>query len=111
MASYTDLYVDQGTDYCTTMDLANDDGTPINVTGYTFSGQIRKSYYSTNPAANLAIVVLDSANGNVSITMTSAVTANITPGRYVYDIKMTDTSNVTIRIMEGIITVTPQVSR
>jgi hypothetical protein len=43
--------------------------------------------------------------------MSSAVTANISPGRYVYDVKMMDTSNVTVRIMEGIVTVTPQVSR
>jgi hypothetical protein len=43
--------------------------------------------------------------------MASEVTANIKPGRYVYDILMMDTTDVTIRIMEGIVTVTPQVTR
>jgi len=108
---YIDLFVDQGTNFQTNMDLKNDDGTPMSVAGYTFTGQLRKSYYSTNPTANLVISILDGPNGNLSITMNSAVTANINPGRYVYDIKMMDTSDVTIRIMEGVITVTPQVTR
>ena len=109
--AYIDLFVDQGTDFYTNMDLTNDDGTPMGVAGYTFTGQIRKSYYSKNPTANLVITVVNSTTGNLSITMNSAVTSNISPGRYVYDIKMSDTSNVTVRIMEGIVTVTPQVSR
>ena len=109
--AYTDLYVDQGADYFTNMDLTEDDGSPINVTGYAFTGQIRKSYYSTNPTANLVISIVNGPNGNLNITMSSAVTANISPGRYVYDVKMMDTANVTVRIMEGIVTVTPQVSR
>jgi hypothetical protein len=109
--TYVELFVDQGTDYQTNMDLKRDDGTPMSVAGYSFTGQIRKSYYSTNPTANLVITAIDAPNGNLSLTMNSSVTTNIAPGRYVYDVKMMDTSNVTIRIMEGIITVTPQVSR
>lgn len=109
--AYIDLFVDQGTDFYTNMDLTNDDGTPMGVAGYTFAGQIRKSYYSKNPTANLVITVVNSATGNLSISVPAAITANVAPGRYVYDIKMTDTSNSIIRIMEGIVTVTPQVSR
>lgn len=109
--AYIDLFVDQGTDYQTNMDLTNDDGTPMSVTGYTFTGQMRKSHYSKNPTANLIVTVVNGPNGNLSITMNSEVTSNISPGRYLYDIKMIDTSDVTIRIMEGIVTVTPQVTR
>jgi hypothetical protein len=32
-------------------------------------------------------------------------------GRYVYDVELTDTSNSISRIVEGIVTVTPQVTR
>lgn len=109
--AYTDLFVDQGTDFQTNMDLTEDDGTPINVTGYTFQGQIRKSYYSLNPTANIEIAIVNGVSGNVQLSMNSAVTANISPARYVYDVVMTDTANVTIRIIEGIVTVTPQVTR
>jgi hypothetical protein len=44
--------------------------------------------------------------------MPSATTANTTAGRYVYDVKMTETSSSTVtRVVEGIVTVTPNVTR
>jgi hypothetical protein len=108
---YAELTIDQGATFETTLDLIADDGTAINVAGYVFSGQIRKSYYSTNATANLDITISNSANGNVIISLNSATTANISAGRYLYDVKMTDTANVVTRIVEGIITVTPQVTK
>lgn len=110
-AAYTDLYIDQGADFETTLDLVADDGTPINLSGYSFISQIRKSYYSANATANIAVVVTDSANGNTKLTLDSANTANIFPGRYVYDVLMKDVANTTSKIVEGIITVNPGVSR
>lgn len=111
MGAYVELTIDQGATFSTSVDLSNDDGTAINVANYTFQSQIRKSYYSANATANLTITVLDAANGNVKLSMTPANTANIKAGRYLYDIKMTDTGGVTTRVLEGIVTVTPQVSK
>ena len=108
---YAELTVDQGATFETTLDLIADDGTSINVTNYVFSGQIRKSYYSSNPTANIVITVTNAANGNVQMSLNAATTANIKSGRYVYDVKMTDTANVVTRIVEGIITITPQVTQ
>ena len=110
-AAYTDLYIDQGADFETNLDLLADDGTSINISGYSFSSQIRKSYYSANATANLVIVITDAANGNTLVTLDSANSANIFPGRYVYDVRMKDSSNTITRVVEGIITVTPQVTR
>lgn len=109
--SYTELTIDQGTTFEKTLDLVNNDGAAINVTNYVFSGQIRKSYYSKSKAATFTISVSNAANGNVIISLPATTTSSIKPGRYVYDVKMTDTSNNVTRIVEGIITVTPQVSR
>jgi hypothetical protein len=111
MAAYTDLTIDQGADFETTFDLIGDDGEPINITGFQFSGQIRKSYYSTNPTANLSISIVSAVNGNTIIRLNASNTANIISGRYVYDIKMKDTSNLVSRVVEGIVTVTPQVTK
>lgn len=108
---YAELTVDQGATFESNIDLVDDDGAAINVAGYVFSGQIRKSYYSLNPTANLLITVVNSANGNVNISLNAATTTNIKSGRYLYDVKMTDTANVVTRIVEGIITVTPQVTK
>lgn len=109
--AYVELTLDQGTTFETSVALTNDDQTAINITGYTFASQIRKSYYSTNAVANLTVTVVDAANGNVKLSMTSANTANVKAGRYLYDLLMTDTGGVKTRVIEGVITVTPQVTR
>lgn len=109
--AYAELTVDQGTTFETSVDLTNDDGTYINVANYTFSSQIRKSYFSNTITANITTTIVDAANGNVKMSITSANTANIRAGRYLYDLKMTSPTGVTTRVIEGIITVTPQVTR
>ena len=43
--------------------------------------------------------------------MTAATTANLTPGRYVYDVVMTSPANTKTRIVEGIATVLASVTR
>ena len=45
------------------------------------------------------------------MVLTHAVTANITEGRYVYDLSLHNTSaNTKLRAVEGIVTVTPRVT-
>jgi|LakMenEpi03Aug12_release.lakeMendotaPanAssembly.Ray.scaffolds.fasta_scaffold00231_38 hypothetical protein len=111
MASQVELFCDQGSTFSYTIDIANDDGTKINVAGYSFSSSIRKSYYSNKVAANLTVATTDAANGNVALSMNAATTANIKAGRYLYDVRMVDTSNVVTRVIEGVITVYPQVTK
>ena len=109
--SYAELTVDQGSNFESTIDLVSDDGAVINVAGYVFTGQLRKSYYSANATANLTLTIVNAANGNVKVSISAANTANIKAGRYLYDIKMRDTSNTVTRLVEGVITITPQVTR
>lgn len=111
MAQYIELDLDQGTDFNIDLDLSNDDGTAINVANYAFSSSMRKSFYSLNPTANLTVTVHDAANGNVVLSMNAATSANIRPGRYLFDVKQVDAQNTTSRVIEGIITVNPQVTK
>lgn len=109
---YAELTIDQGASFTSVINLTNDDNTPIDLTGHSFACQIRKSYYSTNATANVVVTVEGAnANGTVRLTMDAANTANIKAGRYLYDLKMTDEANTVLRIVEGIATITPQVSR
>jgi hypothetical protein len=111
MATFLELYCDQGTDFSFTMDITNDDGTAVNVANYTFTSSIRKSYYSSRVTANMTVNVLSTANGNLAISMNSATTSNIKAGRYLYDVKMKNASNTVTRVVEGIITVYPQITK
>lgn len=47
MAVYSDLSIDQGTDFIAEVAIDDVDGTTANLTGYTVAGQIRKTYSST----------------------------------------------------------------
>lgn len=109
MAIKANLIVDQGTDYSTSINLTDSDGNIVPLTGYTANAQIRKTYSSSN-AINFSIY-LESANGVVQLSLTDTQTANIVAGRYVYDVVVVSPTNVTSRIVEGIVTVTPRVTK
>ena len=108
MAIKANLIIDQGTDYQTDITLTDLDDNTVNLSGYTANAQIRKTYTSSNAVS--FSVTLEEATGVVKLALTDTQTANITPGRYVYDVLLT-ANNVTSRIVEGIVTVTPGVTR
>lgn len=109
MAIKANLFIDQGADYSTSINLTDDSGDIVTLTGYQANGQIRKTYSSSN-AVNFNITLAESI-GVLTLALTDSQTANMTPGRYVYDVIVTDTANVTSRIVEGIVTITPRVTR
>jgi len=111
MASFLELSCDQGSNFSINLDLTNDDGAAINVAGFTFTSSIRKSYYSSNVTANLTVTIANSAAGNVALSMNAVTTANIVAGRYLYDVKMVRTDSTVSRVIEGIITVFPQITK
>ena len=110
MPAFTELYLDQGSSYSITITL-NDDTTnaSINLASYTIKSQIKKSYYSQNVSDNFACTIVDSANGVIGLSLPSANTANLKPGRYVFDVKMTVANNTT-RAIEGLVFVSPSVT-
>lgn len=106
MAVKANITIDQGADYSTTLDVTDDAGEPTDLTGYTGAAQMRKHYSSANSYAFTVAI----ANGSVTLSMNSATTANITAGRYVYDCEITN-GGVVSRLVEGIVTISPQVTR
>lgn len=110
MGAYQDFYIDQGCDFQTTMVLSNPDGTSINVAGYVFAGQIKMSYYVTTVSANLNIAVVNAAQGNISISLDAANTSNMQAGEYFYDVTYKNLANVTSRLVNGKIILTPGVT-
>jgi len=109
MATKANLVVDQGATYSTSITITDDNDNIYDLTGYTGAAQMRKHYTSSN--ATSFSVSLDSTLGVVTLALTATQTANLTAGRYVYDVEITSSSNVVSRILEGIVTVTPNVTR
>lgn len=108
MAIKANIVIDQGTDYTTAINLTDENDDPIDLTGYIGAAQMRKHYTSS---AQTAFAVAVANNGVVTLTMNSATTNAISAGRYVYDCELRSASNVVSRIVEGVVTVTPQVTR
>jgi hypothetical protein len=109
MATKANITVDQGSNYSTTVALTDDDGDAISLVGYTAAAQIRKHYTSTN-AISFSTSILES-NGQITISLTTTQTNSMTSGKYVYDIEIISSANVVSRVLEGILTITPGVTR
>lgn len=109
MSTKANLKIDQGADFSTSITLTDDDGNALNLSGYTGAGQIRKYYTSTTYVA--FDVTVTENTGTVSLSLSSTASNAMNSGRYVYDIELTDVSGVVSRIMEGIVTITPGVTR
>ena len=109
MATKANLIIDQGSSFSTTIDIADENDLPIDLTGYTGAGQIRKTFTSLT-AVSFAVVIAGPA-GAITLSLTSTQTSAITAGRYVFDVELTSSAGTVSRIVEGIATVTPQVTR
>ena len=108
MATKANIVMDQGSTFSTTIFIADDAGLAIDLTGYTGASKMKKHYTSSN--SHTFTVSVTGSVGVLSLSMTSNQTSNIVPGRYVYDVELTSPANVISRVLEGIVTVTPQVT-
>lgn len=109
MATKANLIIDQGTTFSSSISLTDDNGDAIDLTGYTGRSQMRKHYTSSNSQS--FTVTLNSTEGTVNLSLSASQTSNLVAGRYVYDVEIVSSANVVSRIIEGIVTVTPEVTR
>lgn len=109
MAGYAEILIEQGANFTTVINVSDANGF-TNLTSYSASSQLRRSHYSST-ANNLTVTISNAANGEITMTMTSANTANLTPGRMVYDLLITSPASVKTRVVEGIATILPSVTR
>jgi len=111
MAAISNLVIDQGTTYSLTISVADATGAAVNLTGYTLRAQLRKSYGATSYTSFTTSAGAVPADGELTISLTDAQTSALKSGRYVYDIEIVDTSSVVTRVLEGIVTITPEVTK
>lgn len=109
MAIKANILIDQGSSFSTSINLTTTADDVIDLTGFTGAAQMRKHYTSSNSTPFTVTVLPES--GVVRLAMTANTTANLVAGRYVYDVELTSSLGVISRIVEGIVTVTPNVTR
>ena len=112
MAAYVELILDQGTTFNNIINLSDDiTNSNINISGYTVRSQMRRSYYSANATANITCTITNAVQGEITMNMSAGTTANIKAGRYLFDLETVDDFDTVSRVLEGIITVTPGITR
>jgi hypothetical protein len=109
VALKANIVIDQGTSFATTIDVTDEEGNIVDLTGFTGAAQMRKHYTSSTYYAFTVSISADL--GEVTLAMTANVTNNIAPGRYMYDCELNNGSGTISRLVEGIVTVTPGVTR
>ena len=110
MAAFSEIVIEQGATFNTTINVEDTAGAAINLYGYTANSMMRKSYYSSTYYV-IGAAVTGTSNGEITLTITSANTSLLTPGRYVYDLIIDNGANTVNRVVEGIATVLPSVTR
>lgn len=110
MAAFSELLIEQGATFSTTVNVEDTAGAAINLYGYSASSQMRKSYYATSNT-RITSTVTGNANGEITLSMTSANTSNLSAGRYVFDLLITAPDTTKTRVIEGIIIVSPGVTQ
>ncbi len=108
MAGYLPLEIEQFATFTRTITLRTSTGAAQNLVGGVANTSMKKSFYSAS-SNTIDTLITDGANGVIVLSMTQENTANLTPGRYVYDVKLSLGGTVQ-RIVEGIIIVNPGVT-
>ena len=111
MATISNIFINQHADFSTTVTISDSDGSALDLTSYTALAQIRKTYESTTATAFTATFDSDRTTGKITISLTDTQTGALESGRYVYDLLISGVSGDKTRVVEGIATVNPSVSR
>ena len=112
MAVYvSNIVVNAGADFGQVFTLnSSSTSSALNLTGYSVKSQMRKHAGSTG-VTTFTASVYDAPSGKIKIGLTTTSTSSLKPGRYVYDVVITDTSNVVTRVIEGMVLVREGVTR
>ena len=88
MSSISNIFIDQGATFTTTVTVSDANGDAVNLSGYSVAAQIRKTFLSSSATAFTASISNASA-GEITISLTDSQTTSLESGRYVYDVVIT----------------------
>lgn len=99
-ARIVNIAIEQGSTFNTTYILEDAITNSIkSLTGYSAQAKLAKHPASSTKISFTTAIV--TASGTVGIALTSGTTSSLKPGRYVYDVLLTDSSGVKTRVVEG----------
>lgn len=109
MAASRDISIYQGDFYTHEARIKNSSNNAINISGRTYTAQIKKSKGSGSVVASFTTEITNAANGILTFSMSASNTGNIPSGTYYYDLEEVNGSVVTT-LMGGKVTVIGDIS-
>ena len=117
MATTINHDMDQGSDFSFTVVVKDAEGNARDIdTEYQAYCQMKK-FYSSSESKSLLAEVLSEGVGVIRVSLPASATTNIKPGVYFYDVELAGgdnavpTPNTRIRVVQGMITVYPEVTK
>jgi len=110
MAAIANLIVEQGATFSSSITVKDSDGNALDLTGYTASAKMALGYSSTRTRTTITTTINEPTTGVVGLSLTADQTAALdAPARYVYDVDITASDSTVTRVIEGIMTIRPNV--
>ena len=105
------LVIDQGSDFA--LDLViKEGGSALILANYSGRAQLRTSVDASSASATFTVTVTNASNGALKMQLPAATSSGISAGQYVYDLEIyTSADSIVKRIMQGDVTITPEVTR
>jgi hypothetical protein len=115
MAATTyDILIEQGATYSQLITY-KDNGVAVNLTGYTARMQVRATLESASTLVELTTansrIALGGTAGTITLTISATDTAALTAGRGVYDLELVSGSGIVTRLLQGVATISRNVTR
>ena len=110
-----DITIEQGATFRLSLVWRDPDDLPINLTGFTARMQVRAKHSSPDPALLSLVspteITLGGVAGTIVVLATATQTAALTIKSGVYDLELVNAGGEVTRLVEGAVTVTPEVTR
>ena len=102
--------IEQGATFSRVLTL-QENGSAMSLSGYSAASQFRSTHDSSTVVGTITSTISNASGGVITLSMTSSATGAIEEGIYVYDVEITSSAGAVTRIMQGKVTLTPQVTR
>ena len=110
-----DLDIWQGQTFTQEIVWKDSIGTPVDLTNYTARMQVRKKVKSSTTEIELTTangrISLGTTNGTITLTISATDTASLDFTCAVYDLELESQTSVVTRVLEGSVTLHPEVTR
>ena len=102
--------IDQGATFTRQLTV-KENNSAMDLTGYSVASKMRSTHDSSTVVGTFTCTVSNASGGIITMSMTASVTGAIEEGIYVYDLEIMSGAGIVTRLLQGEITINPEVTR